>query len=570
MYDLVFLHAPSVYDFRKRATLWGPISDLVPSTPVFDMYPIGFSTMMAYLEHSGFNVRIFNFAARMVRSERFDAEAALASIHSKAFAIDLHWLPHAQGSLELARMVRAHHPEAPIVFGGYSATYFHEELIRLPVVDYVLRGDSAEEPLRLLMEHLADGTPPVDVPNLTWKERDGTVHVNSQTYIPESLDHLTMDYYPMVRSVVRDRDLLNYVPFSHWMEYPIMAALTVKGCTQSCVICGGSAAAGRQMTGRTRPAYRSPEVLATDVRKMGALSRAPVFLLGDLRQAGMDYARRFFRAVQGFRGAVIVEFFWPVDRAYMEELAAALPDFIVEFSIESQDPKVRRASGKGYTNAGIERTVEAALAAGARRFDLFFMMGLSQQTPESALGAVDYSRELLQRYGDGRLIPFTSPLAPFLDPGSRAYEQPERFGYLRRAATLEDHRRLLLQPSWKDILSYETKWMSRDTLAEVTYEAGFRLNRLKREVGLISAAKAEETESRIGAARELLREIDRLAARLEGPSLETAMLGLKERVDRANTSTVCDKQELDVPVGPVPFWILNLARVGLPGLIGKV
>ena len=58
---------------------------------------------------------------------------------------------------------------------------------------------------------------------------------------------------------------------------------------------------------------------------MGKLSRGPVFILGDLRQPGMDYARRFFRAVQGFKGYVIVEFFYPVDQAYMEEFAAALP-----------------------------------------------------------------------------------------------------------------------------------------------------------------------------------------------------------------------------------------------------
>ncbi len=71
MYDLVFLHAPSVYDFRERATLWGPISDLVPSTPVFDMYPIGFTTLMAHLQQAGFRVRIANLAARMVRAARF-------------------------------------------------------------------------------------------------------------------------------------------------------------------------------------------------------------------------------------------------------------------------------------------------------------------------------------------------------------------------------------------------------------------------------------------------------------------------------------------------------------------
>ncbi len=562
-YDLVFLHAPSVYDFRKRATLWGPISDLVPSTPVFDMYPVGFATMLAHLQQQGFDVRINNLAARMVRSRRFDPERAIANLDARAFGIDLHWLPHAHGALEVARLVKKHHPQAPVIFGGYSASYFHEELVRMPMADVVVRGDSAEVPLAQLLTRLQAGDDLADVPNLTWLGPEGEVRVNPLTHVPIDLDHLTLGYSSIVRSVVRDRDLLNYVPFSHWMAYPIMASLTVKGCTQNCTICGGSAYASRQKYARQKPAYRSPERLATDVRRMGKLSRGPVFLLGDLRQAGIDYARRFFRAVQGFDGAVIVEFFWPVDRAYMDELASALPDFIVEFSPESHDPAVRRASGKGYTNEGIERTIAAALDAGARRFDLFFMMGLSQQTPASALATVDYCRELLTRFDDGRLIPFTSPLAPFLDPGSLAYEQPERFGYVRHASTLEEHRRLLLQPTWKHILSYETRWMDRDALADVTYEAGFRLNRFKRDVGLISVAKAAETEARIEQARALMTEIEGLMARCEGAALERELLARKDRIDAANTSTVCDKSELDVPVGPLPFKVINLARVGL-------
>lgn len=562
-YDLIFLHAPSVYDFRERATLWGPISDLVPSTPVFDMYPLGFATMMAYLQQAGFQVRIMNLAARMVRAARFDPDRAIANLDARAYGIDLHWLPHAHGALEVAQRVKRAHPAAPVIFGGYSATYFHEELIRYPDVDYVLRGDSTEEPLARLMEHILAGTPPATVPNLTWKDAAGAIHVNPLTYVPTDLDHLTLDYHPVVRAVTRDWDLLNYLPFSHWLEYPIMAALSVKGCTQNCTICGGSAFAGQRLSGRARPAYRSPEKLAADVRRMGALSRAPVFILGDLRQAGEDYTRRFFRAVQGFTGAALVEFFYPASRAYVAELAAALPNFYVEFSPESHDPAVRQASGKGYSNAGIEETIAACLEAGARRFDLFFMMGLSQQTPESALATVDYCRALLERFPDGRLIPFTAPLAPFLDPGSRAYEEPERFGYLRHAATLEEHRRLLLQPIWPHILSYETRWMDRRTLADVTYEAGARLNQLKQEFGLVSAAKAEETAARIAAARALLRQWDELSGRLEGAALAQAWQALKPRIDRANTSTVCDKSELDVDVGPIPFKVFHLARVGL-------
>ncbi len=564
MYDLIFLHAPSVYDFRERATLWGPISDLVPSTPVFDMYPLGFATLMAHLQHAGFKVRIVNLAARMVRSPHFSPDRAIKRVKARAFGVDLHWLPHAHGALEVAQRLKAAHPHTPVIFGGYSASYFHEELIRLPYVDYVLRGDSTEHPLEWLMEHIVAGTEPLTVPNLTWKDRSGVVHVNPQTYVPESLDHLTMNFHPVVRSVVRDFDLLNYVPFEHWMEYPIMAALTVRGCTRNCVICGGSAFAGRRVTKRTRPAFRSPEKLAADVRAMGKLSHAPVFILGDLRQAGMDYAERFFRAVQGFKGTVIVEFFQPVDHAYMEKLAAALPNFLVEFSPESHDPRVQRASGKAYREGDIERTIAACLDAGAQRFDLFFMIGMPQQTAASALETVEYCRGLLQQFDDPRLIPFTSPLAPFLDPASLAYEHPERYGYRRFAHTLEDHRRLLLRPTWKHILSYETKWLTRDTLAQVTYEAGFRLNRLKREFGLVSEAKAEETEARIGQARALMTRIESLMAQLEGRALEEALLALKPQIDAANTSTVCDKSELDVDSRrKIPFKLLNLARVGL-------
>ncbi len=159
--DLTFLHAPSLYDFRRRATLWGPISDVVPSTPIYDMYPIGFAALCDYLERHGFRTRIVNLAVRMVRSDRFDVERFIARHPSRAFGIDLHWLPHAQGALEVARIVRKHHPRTPIIFGGFSATYYHEELIRYPQVDYVLRGDSTEEPLRMLLECLrAAAIPP--------------------------------------------------------------------------------------------------------------------------------------------------------------------------------------------------------------------------------------------------------------------------------------------------------------------------------------------------------------------------------------------------------------------------
>ena len=140
----------------------------------------------------------------------------------------------------------------------------------------------------------------------TRRSTDGAIHVNPHTYRPDNLDHVMLDYRYVVRAAARDMDLSSYVPFKDWMDYPILAALSCRGCTQSCVICGGSAHAFQQMHGRTKPAFRNPEMLAEDVRRSAAMSRGPVFILGDLRQAGKGYADRFFNAVRGFTGPVML------------------------------------------------------------------------------------------------------------------------------------------------------------------------------------------------------------------------------------------------------------------------
>lgn len=47
--DIVLLHAPSVYDFRVQPVMHGPIADAVPSTNEFEMYPVGLTSIAAYL-----------------------------------------------------------------------------------------------------------------------------------------------------------------------------------------------------------------------------------------------------------------------------------------------------------------------------------------------------------------------------------------------------------------------------------------------------------------------------------------------------------------------------------------
>ena len=568
--DLVLLHPPSVYDFRQQSILYGPISDLIPSSPVFEMYPLGFLTMVAYLEERGFEVRVVNLALRMMNDPNFDVPAFLSRLHPLAFGIDLHWLPHAHGSIEVAKLIREIHPKIPIVFGGLSATYYHAELIQHPAVDFVLRGDSVEPALYELMVRLRAGRSPADVPNLTWKV-GGQTRVNPKGFVPGPLDHVDLLPARMVRMVLRYRDLQSVLPFNGWWQNPITAVFTVKGCAHECVTCGGSNSACGLLNARSGPVFRSPANLVANMTEISRLSRGPIFLVGDLRQPGELYAAEVLERLRGtrIRNQVVFELFDMPPLQYLKDIDRSVKHWSLELSPESHDESIRRAQDEtvNHSNRQMETVIEEALRLRCERVDVFFLIGLPQQSQESVRETIGYCEHLFQ-ISDERLSCFISPLGPFLDPGSRGFEDPERVGYRLFARTLEQHRQLLVQPTWKRILNYETRWMTREQLVEATYEAGEQLNALKVRYRRISRIRGEQVARRIWLARGLRDRLDELVDRgtTEGDEFER----LRGEVHAFSVSTVCDKRELFWRRHLFNFKILTILRIAFSYLVEQI
>lgn len=567
--DLILLHAPSIYDFRKRPILYGPVSDVVPSTQVFEMYPLGFMSLLGYLQRHGYSVRIINLALKMLRRRRFNAEKQIRSLKPAAFGLDLHWMVHAHGSLALATLIKKHHPETPVIFGGLSASYYHEELIRRPEVDFVIRGDSAEEPLRRLMQAIRHGTPFEEVPNLTWKN-GARVQVNPISHVPADLDGVSFDYRDIMKSCLRHFDIIGHMPFKIWLRYPIVAALSCRGCIHNCAVCGGSAASYRQICGRSAPAYRSPGRLARDIGTISRYIKAPVIILGDILQAGEAYARELMAAMkrEKVKAHIALEFFSPPSREFLETVADAVPNFNIQISPESHDERIRRAFGRNYGNAELERCIGDALELGCRRLDVFFMIGIPEQTPQSVRETIGYCRRLMERFrSQGRasqVHPYISPLAPFLDPGSRAFEDPEKHGYRLFHRTLEEHRQALAAPSWKHTLNYETKWMSRDELVDVTYEAALELNQIKLDHGLVRRKDAEKIGARITRERDLIGKIDAICRSGDETARQERLWEVMRRFDTIGPATICKKDEMNWPTGLLRFNPLRLILGALP------
>ena len=552
----------------------GPIADAVPSTDEFEMYPAGLTSIAAYLAKNQYNVRIVNLAYRMLKDNLYDAQKRIEKLHATVFGIDLHWLPHAHGALAVAEIVKKTHPDSFVLLGGITSSYYHEELIKNANIDFVLRGDSTEEPCRQLLHALREKQPLDIVENLSWKNARGDVVENPLTFIPADLDYIDIpDYAYAIKTVFKYRSLSDLIPYLRWLKYPTTMLLNSRGCTLNCSTCGGSRSAYQRICDRTWPAFRSPEKLVYDVKSIVAFTRSPIVMIHDPRVGGLRRAERFFSLIKRARvpNEFVFELFYPAGDRYFQMVQESVSKWSLQLTIETPSEELRKFGNLKFpvSNRRIEDTIGSAFQHGCRRLDIFFMIGIPNQTYDDVMATVPYCEHLIEKFGaDPRLQFFISPMGPFLDPGCGGFEDP-RYGYKRFYLTLEEHRQALLEPTWETILSYETKTMTRKQILDASYDVAAALNEVKLRYGLIDRATYEEVTKHMRIARSAIEAMTRAFA-LPKEERNEALQKIRERVQEANVDSLFSKNELEWHSATGLHFSFRLLRILASGLSEEV
>jgi len=501
--DLVLIHAPSTFRNPAGFALHGMITASVPSTPVVEMYPLGFLSIASYLENRGYSVAIRNLALVSSVFPWCKPARFIPFLRGRVVGIDLQWAGTTDGALETARAIKRHSPSTPVVFGGLTASHFWRELLEYPQVDFVLRGDSTELPFFKLLEALRHRNSLHSVPNLAWRSAQGVIETSGIMHVPASLDEQFLDYGLIFRGSARRLDPLGplwAIPYRDWLANPSAAVLTQKGCRHGCLFCGGSATAYASHSGRRRPAVKSPPAVIRELKNIAEIMKARVFLTGDLRDPGEEYAKEIFENLEkeNIDNPLIIETMSPAPKEYFDQAVKASEKVVYQISADTHDDSLRRRFGRRYTSNELEETLGNALKAGCKNVRVFFGIGMPGQDKKSVMETVDYCESLLERFGgSGRFHPFISAYLPFMEPGSRAFRAPEKHGYKNYASTLEDFARLARQPSWRDTLGYRTGEMSRIEIVETAYEAAIALNRIHEKYGLIPGKARKREELRL-------------------------------------------------------------------------
>lgn len=525
-FDLILVHAPSVYDFRDRDDVlfaYLSNSDSVHVSPIFEMPPVGIYAIQQHVERLGYRSEFFNVASRMLRDQAFDVESFFKRVKARYIGFDLHWLVHAHGSLALAELYKSLHPEAKTLFGGIASTYYHEELIRYPQVDYVIRGYDTLLPVEKLLAADGDARALAEVPNLTWKQ-DGEPRVNPLSHVPRVYS-AAVDWTQVFSS-----DRKNMTPYN--------MVIPQAGCEYNCRWCGGSRYFFSKYMGLDQgPArvQKTPDILKAELLSIARSTRGRHTVT--MIDFWHEYRDLFEAAVDVFVDDKIRSVHFSLHKLPKLEKAARMAtgvNAVLELSPDSHDLTVAKASGRGkYTMAEMEEFIDALLDQ-VYSFEIYFMLGLPLQTVDSVRETVAYSEHLLKKYKGKRVTPYICPMLPFLDPGSEIYDAPEQHGYRIFHRSLEEHRRALVSLNWKDRLNYETKWMTRQELVDVSYEAVRDLALLKQRAGVLPDPFAEVIVELIDATKRLLSEIDAYQALPEGEEKERVGAIVKRQVRAYN------------------------------------
>ena len=227
------------------------------ASPYFFYIPMGSFGLCDYLRQRGMEARIFNPAQYGLQEAERRLLALLDEHAPSHVGFACHWQETAHGLLDALATVRAWNPAVVTLCGGFTASWFGEDLLAsAPALDYVITGDP-EEPVRQLLA----GEPVETIPNLIHR-RDGQVVRNPECWLADRALLDTLSFAGLDGLV----DAGQYIEtINTKLGFPLFLG---RGCVFACEYCGGSRQAFRLHSGRLQPVCRSLAAVLADLRAL--------------------------------------------------------------------------------------------------------------------------------------------------------------------------------------------------------------------------------------------------------------------------------------------------------------
>lgn len=315
-------------------------------------------------------------------------------------------------ALDVIRQVRCVRPDVPIVLGGIHPTMFDYYLLSTFDVDFVVRGEG-EVALEALCAALERGSGVEDVPNLSWRDRDGRVCRNP---IGPKISKHELGDYPIPD--------FSALPMKLYKGLSIESS---RGCAFDCSFCSTSyRKTWRGMGASTfvdRLEQMLPHVPRTQLEMIHVIDdefsmnpKRTVEIANILRQRGLN--------------PVLVYDSRATDLLY-DGLVPSIAEFTGQFLVGAEcgyDEGLKRI-GKGTTTRILEDAARKLHEHDlSDRADFSFVLGLPWESAAEVRKTCQFAAHLFASYGVRILLQWYCQI-----PGSRLWEADRDAGLVNEA-----------------------------------------------------------------------------------------------------------------------------------------
>ena len=386
------------------------------------------------LENEGFGVKVINNPLEQYLNHNWALTDFLKNINFDVCGIDLHWIHNAYGAIEVARIVKKVNPNAKVILGGSSASYYHNQILKYyKAIDGIIRGEG-EIPLLKYVQKINQNQPLDSVPNLSYRDSSKHIKVNPLSYTAKTLDDLNFTNTSLLKNAKQ------YFEYSRKIMGISFNLPIGRGCPFNCPFCGGGQRAQQNLAGRNDVVLRSPEKVIEDISNIHDKYKVPSIFFGHgTYPTNLKYWKRLFRLIQKEKFDISGDLeIWRLP--FPKEMWKIFyKTFTRRFSSISISPRTMSTKVHQKIAKICDPTFkfpESQINDLIKNANLFRMtlriwltIGFPFQTRFDVLKDFNFAIKCLLKYGKSNFKPITIMNEPYyIFPGSPAHESPEIFG----------------------------------------------------------------------------------------------------------------------------------------------
>jgi len=450
--DILFLHVPKFSNFYK------PLDEFMNITYI----PMGVFALADMITREKISVQMLHAGLEWILDKEFSiVEYIRSRSNIKIVFMPLFWHYQSYDVISVAEKIKKEFPHIYIFLGGFTSSYFADQIVEnFPFIDGVVKG-YAEEPVKAICRRIVKNEETdIDVENIVLSKLSKLNAFKTKKAVSERNYYMTSDktfnslrfsnlallknfkYYiklfsfPLAYSKNLSRSENMRLTNMGLTMFPIEVG---RGCPTACSWCAGAKQNQIRMNFEAVVMWRDPEKVADTIEEAMLFGYKTFAVCFDSEPLKQQYYLDLFSVIRkrGLKCGLYFECYALPTPEFIESFKNTfeLDKSVIAISPECGNEEVRRKNkGFYFSNDALYETLDILSKEGIKT-DIFFTMGIPHENIETLYDTKKMIGRISANYKNiGRMMTWGIQM----EPGSPMFENPSAYNVITDRRTFMD------------------------------------------------------------------------------------------------------------------------------------